>query len=124
MLHVSDKLRSEGCLQVPSYEGRCFHHGWTRKNGMSWHEPSTLAMRVSSINIKGKGRCINVSGEGTLKNYEGHGGAGWGTIATFPAGPDWHHCIMELDAAGGHGLGRLTIQFDGNSNGFYFGENK
>jgi hypothetical protein len=91
---------------------------------MSWHEPSTLALRISSINIKGKGRCINVSGEGTLKNYEGHGGAGWGTIATFPAGPEWHHYTMEFDPAGGHGLGTFSVQLDGDSKVFYFGEDK
>ena len=124
VLHLTDKLRSEGWIQVPSYEGRCFHLGWTSKNGMSWHEPSTLAIRISSINIKDKGRCINVSGEGTLKNYEGHGGAGWGTITTFPAGPEWHHYIMEFDPAGGHGLGTFTVQIDNTSKVFYFGEGK
>ena len=124
MLHFSDKLRSEGWIQVPSYEGRCFHLGWTTKHGMSWHEPSTLAIRISSINIKDQGRCINVSGEGTLKNYEGHGGAGWGTIATFPAGPAWHHYIMEFDPTGGHGFGTFTVQIDSESKVFYFGEDK
>src|SRR5204862_455998 len=124
VLHFSDKLRSEGWIQVPSYEGRCLHLGWTSKHGMSWHEPSTLAIRISSINIKGKGRCINVSGEGTLKNYEGHGGAGWGTITTFPAGPEWHHYVLEFDPAGGYGLGAITMQIDGTSKVFYFGENK
>jgi hypothetical protein len=123
-LHFSDKLRSEGWIQVPGYEGRCFHLGWTSKHGMSWHEPSTLAIRISSISIKGQGRCINVAAEGTLKNYEGHGGAGWGAITTFPAGPEWHHYVMEFDPAGGHGLGTFTVQFDGISKVFYFGEDK
>src|SRR5436190_13093165 len=35
VLHFSDKLRSEGWIQVPSYEGRCLHLGWTSKHGMS-----------------------------------------------------------------------------------------
>jgi hypothetical protein len=124
LLHFSDKLRSEGWLQVPSYEGRCFHLGWTSKHGVSWHEPSTLAIRISSVSIKGQGRCINVAGEGTLKNYEGHGGAGWGTVTTFPAGPQWHHYVMEFDPDGGHGLGTFKVQFDGTSKVFYFGEGK
>jgi hypothetical protein len=124
MLHFSDKLRSEGWIQVPDYEGRCFHLGWTSKHGMSWHEPSTLAMRISSIGIKGQGRCINVAGEGTLKDYEGHGGAGWGTITTFQAGPEWHHYVMELDPAGARGLGTFTVEFDGTAKVFYFGEEK
>ncbi len=123
-LHFSDKLRSEGWLQVPSDEGRCFHLGWTSKHGMSWHEPSTLAIRISSVGKKGLGRFINVAGEGTLKDYEGHGGAGWGTITTFPAGPEWHHYVMELDPAGGYGLGSFTVRIDGVSKIFYFGENK
>jgi hypothetical protein len=124
MLHFTDKLRSEGWFKVPDYEGRCFHFGWTSKHGMSWHEPSTLALRISSINIKGQGRCINVAAEGTLKNYEGHGGAGWGTITTFPAGPEWHHCVMEFDPAGAYGLGTFTVQIDGTSKVFYFGDDK
>ncbi len=124
ILHFSDKLRSEGWIQVPNYEGRCLHIGWTSKHGMSWHEPSTLALRISSINIKGQGRCINVAAEGTLKNYEGHGGAGWGAVATFPAGPEWHHYTMEFDPAGGHGLGTLSVEIDGHAKVFYFGENK
>ncbi len=123
-LHFSDKLRSEGWLQVPSYDGRVLHLGWTSKQGMSWHEPSTVAMRISSIGIKGKGRCINIAAEGTLKNYEGHGGAGWGTITTIPAGPEWHHYVMELDPAGAHGLGTFTVQIDDTSKVFYFGEDK
>jgi hypothetical protein len=123
-LHFTDKLRSEGWFQVPAYEGRCFHLGWTSKHGMSWHEPSTLAIRISSIGIKGKGRCINIAGEGTLKNYEGHGGAGWGTVTTISAGPDWHHYSMELDPAGARGLGTFTVEIDGTSKVFYFGEEK
>ena len=55
-LHFTDKLRSEGWFQIPDYEGRNLHIGWTSKHGMSWHEPSTLAMRISSISIKGQGR--------------------------------------------------------------------
>ena len=124
MLHFSDKLRSEGWIQIPDYEGRNLHLGWTSKHGVSWHEPSTLAMRISSIGIKGKGRCINVAGEGTLKNYEGHGGAGWGTVTTFSAGPEWHHYVMELDPTAAYGLGTFTIQFDGVSKVFYFGDEK
>jgi hypothetical protein len=124
MLHFTDKLRSEGWFQVPSYEGRCFHFGWTNKKGMSWHEPSTLALRVSTINIKGKGPCINIAGEGTMKNYEGHGGAGWGTVTTFPAGPAWHHYVMEFDPDGALGLGTFTVEIDGASKVFYFGEQK
>ncbi len=124
MLHFSDRLRSEGWFQVPSYEGRCFHLGWTSKHGMSWHEPSTLAIRISSVGKKGEGKFINVAGEGTLKNYEGHGGAGWGTITTFKAGPEWHHYVMELDPTGAYGLGTFTVQIDGTSKVFYFGEEK
>ncbi len=124
MLHFSDKLRSEGWFQIPSYEGRCMHLGWASKHGMSWHEPSTLALRISSVNIKGEGRRINVAGEGTLKNYEGHGGAGWGTITTLQAGPEWHHYTMELDPAGAKGLGTFTVEIDGTSKVFYFGEEK
>jgi hypothetical protein len=124
MLHFSDKLQSKGWFQVPRYEGRCLHLGWTSKHGKSWHEPSTLAIRISSVSIKGEGRCINVAAEGTLKNYEGHGGAGWGTITTIPAGPEWHHYMMELDPAGAYGLGTFTVQIDGTSKIFYFGEEK
>jgi hypothetical protein len=124
MLHFSDQLRSEGWFQIPNYEGRVVHLGWTSKHGMSWHEPSTLALRISSTHIKGTGSCINIAGEGTLKNYEGHGGAGWGTVVTFPAGPEWHHYIMELDPKGAKGLGTFTIEIDGTSKVFYFGEEK
>jgi hypothetical protein len=124
MLHFTDKLRSEGWFQVPSYDGRCFHLGWTNKKGMSWHEASSLAMRISSINIKGEGRRINVAAEGTLKNHEGHGGAGWGTLLTIPAGPEWHHYVMEFDPTAAHGLGALTVNVDGTSKVFYFGEDK
>jgi hypothetical protein len=81
-------------------------------------------MRISSIGIKGKGRCINIAGEGTLKNYEGHGGAGWGTVTTLSAGPEWHHYVMEFDPKAGFGLGTLTIQIDDISKVFYFGEDK
>jgi hypothetical protein len=91
---------------------------------MSWHEPSTLALRVSSINIKGKGPCINIAAEGTMKNYEGHGGAGWGTVLTLPAGPEWHHYVMEFDPDGALGLGTYTVNIDGTSKVFYFGEQK
>ena len=124
MLHFTDKLRSEGWFQVPSNEGRCFHLGWTNKNGKSWHEPSTLALRISSIAKKGQRSFVNVSAEGTMKNYEGHGGAGWGSIVTFPAGPEWHHYVMEFDPAGARGLGTLTVQIDSTSKVFYFGEGK
>jgi hypothetical protein len=123
-LHFSDKLRSEGWIQIPDYEGRNLHLGWTSRHGMSWHEPSTLAMRISSIGIKGKGKCINIAGEGTLKNYEGHGGAGWGTVTTISAGREWHHYVMEFDPKGGMGLGTFTIQIDDVSKVFYFGEEK
>src|SRR5204863_7697095 len=64
------------------------------------------------------------SAEGTLGNYGGHGSAGWGTITTFPAGPDWHHYVMEFDPDGARGLGTLTVQIDGASKVFYFGEEK
>jgi hypothetical protein len=124
MLHFTDKLKSEGWFQVPSYEGRCIHFGWTSKKGMSWHEPSTLALRVSTINIKGKGPAINIAAEGTMKNYEGHGGAGWGTVVTIPAGPEWHHYVMEFDPDGALGLGTYTVNIDGTSKVFYFGEEK
>ncbi len=90
MLHFTDKLRSEGWFQVPSYEGRCFHFGWASKTAKSWHEPSTLGLKISSINNKREGHFLNVSAEGTLKNNEGHGGAGWGTVLTIPAGPLYH----------------------------------
>jgi hypothetical protein len=123
-LHLTDKLRSEGWFQVPNYDGSSTRFGWTSKLAKSWHEPSTLALRVSSINIKGTGRRINVSAEGTLGNYEGHGGAGWGTIDTFPAGPEWHHYVMKFDPAGGYGLGTFTVEVDGTSKVFYFGEDK
>jgi len=123
-LHFTDRLRSEGWFQDPSYEGRCFHLGWTSKHGQSWHEPSTLGLRISSTHSKGQGQFINVAGEGTLGNYEGHGGAGWGTITTFAAGPDWHHYVMEFDPAGGYGLGAFTVQIDGLTKIFYFGEEK
>ena len=129
-LHLTDKLRSEGWFQVPSDEGRCFHLGWTSKHGQSWHEPSTLALRISSTHTKhkkgqaGKGRIVNVAAEGTLGDYEGHGGAGWGTITTFAAGPQWHHYVMEFDPPGARGLGTFTVEIDGTSRVFYFGENK
>jgi hypothetical protein len=123
-LHLTDKLRSEGWFQVPSYDGSSTRFGWTSKLAKSWHEPSTLAIRVSSINIKGTGRRINVSAEGTLGNYEGHGGAGWGTLVTFPAGPEWHHYVMEFDPEGGYGLGTVTVEVDGTSKVFYFGDGK
>jgi hypothetical protein len=123
-LHFTDKLRSEGWFQVPSYAGRCFHLGWTSKKGMSWHEPSTLAMRISSINVKGEGLRINVAAEGTLGNHEGHGGAGWGTLLTIPAGPQWHHYVMEFDPSAAHGLGGLTVNVDGTSKIYYLGEGK
>jgi hypothetical protein len=124
MLHFTDKLRSEGWFQVPDYEGSSIRLGWTSKVAKSWHEPSTLALRVSSIHIKGEGRRINVSAEGTLGNYEGHGGAGWGTIVTFAAGPEWHHYVMEFDPEGEHGLGTFTVQVDDTSKVFHFGEDK
>jgi hypothetical protein len=123
-LHFTDKLRSEGWFQVPGYEGRCFHLGWTSKAAMSWHEPSTLALRISSVGKKGQGHFLNIAGEGTLKNHEGHGGAGWGTIVELPAGPEWHHYVMEFDPAGGYGLGTFTVQIDNTTKVFYFGENK
>ena len=31
---------------MPNYEGRCFHLGWTTKHGESWHEPSTLSLKI------------------------------------------------------------------------------
>jgi hypothetical protein len=124
MLHFTDKLRAEGWFQVPSYEGRAAHLGWTSKLGKSWHEPSTLGLRISSINIKGQGRRVNISAEGTMQNHEGHGGAGWGTVLTIPAGPEWHHYAMEFDPAGGHGLGSFAVEVDGVSKLFYFGEEK
>jgi hypothetical protein len=124
MLHLTDKLRSEGWFQVPSDEGSSTRFGWTSKLAKSWHEPSTLALRVSSTGRKGVGRVINVSAEGTLKNYEGHGGVGWGSIVTFPAGPQWHHYVMEFDPEGGYGLGTFTVQIDDTSQVFYFGEEK
>src|SRR5262249_17240916 len=55
MLHFTDKLRSEGWFQVPEYEGRCFHLGWTTKIAKSWHEPSTLGLRISNVGKKGQG---------------------------------------------------------------------
>src|SRR6185436_13125220 len=61
---------------------------------------------------------------GTLGNHEGHGGAGWGSLVMVPAGPQWHHYIMEFDPAGGYGLGTFTVDVDGTSNVFYFGEGK
>jgi hypothetical protein len=124
MLHFTDKLRSEGWFKVPSDEGSSTRFGWTSKLAKSWHEPSTLALRVSSIRVKGEGRRINVSAEGTLGNYEGHGGAGWGSIVTFPAGPEWHHYVMEFDPAGGKGLGTFTVRIDDATKVFYFGEDK
>jgi hypothetical protein len=74
--------------------------------------------------VKGKGKEIGVSAEGTLGNYEGHGGAGWGTVTSFPAGPQWHHYIMEFDPTGGYGLGTFTVRIDETSKVFYFGEGK
>ncbi|HTK76636.1 MAG TPA: hypothetical protein VL371_15320, partial [Gemmataceae bacterium] len=124
MLHFADKLRSEGWFQVPSDQGSSTRFGWTSKLAKSWHEPSTLALRVSSIRVKGEGQRINVSAEGTLGNYEGHGGAGWGSIVTFPAGPEWHHYVMEFDPNGGHGLGTFTVRIDDTTKVFYFGEDK
>jgi hypothetical protein len=124
MLHLTDKLRSEGWFQVPNYEGSSTRFGWTSKLAKSWHEPSTLALRISSVGIKGQGPRINVSAEGTLGNYEGHGGAGWGSIVTFAAGPQWHHYVMEFDPAGGFGLGTFTVTVDDTTKVFYFGEGK
>lgn len=123
-LHFTQKLRSEGWFQVPSYEGRAAHLGWTTKNAKSWHEPSTLGLRFSSIRSKRQGPSINIAPESSLKDFEGHGGAGWGSLLTISAGPQWHHYVIEFDPAGGYGLGTVKVQIDDTSKTYYFGDDK
>jgi hypothetical protein len=104
-LHLTDKLRSEGYVQLPTREG--FRMGWTTKKALSWREPSTLGLRFGFNQ-----GIITVWVDFNTKTGEGKGGGTWEPVASLKPGPEWHHYILEYDPAG---TGTVTAQFDGKT---------
>jgi hypothetical protein len=111
-LHFTDKLRSEGYVQFPSAAGENFQLGWTSRNGMGWREPNTLAFRF----VRKRG-AVNVSIDIATRTYNGAGG-GAGVIASCPAGPQWHHYVLEFDPGKPDDPGTVTVQFDDKTQSF------
>jgi hypothetical protein len=101
-LHLTDKLRSEGYVQLPTREG--FRMGWTTKKGLAWREPSTIGLRFGF----NQGN-ITVWVDFNSKTCEGKGGGTWEPVASIKPGPEWHHYVLEYDPAG---TGKITAQFD------------
>jgi hypothetical protein len=103
-LHLTDKLRSEGYVQIPTTEGQGFRMGWTTTKALSWREPSTIALRFG---FKHGG--ITVWVDFNTRTGEGKGGGAWQPVATLKPGPQWHHYVLEYDPAG---TGKINVRFD------------
>jgi hypothetical protein len=101
-LHLTDKLRSEGYVQLPTREG--FRIGWTTKKALSWREQSTLGLRFGFNQ-----GTFTVWVDFNTRTGEGKGGGTWEPVASFKPGPQWHHYVLEYDPAG---TGKVTVQFD------------